>query len=177
MYLALGFLEWYESDSSEKARYAPLFTIPVRCERGKLDPKDGLYKFQLYYTGEDILPNLSLKEKLQADFGLALPLFNEEETPESYFASVKKVVEQHKPKWSVKRYGALSLLNFGKMMMYLDLDPARWPCDKRNILSHEVIRRFFTSQSCGQENSAYLVASVSMSTASIVTLIFMTRFH
>ncbi|WP_159189817.1 AAA domain-containing protein, partial [Escherichia coli] len=29
----------------------------------------------------------------------------------------------------------------------------RWPCDKRNILSHEVIRRFFTSQSCGQENS------------------------
>ncbi|EPT8337745.1 DUF4011 domain-containing protein [Enterobacter kobei] len=153
LYLALGFLEWYESDSSEKARYAPLFTIPVRCERGKLDPKDGLYKFQLYYTGEDILPNLSLKEKLQADFGLALPLFNEEETPESYFASVKKVVEQHKPKWSVKRYGALSLLNFGKMMMYLDLDPARWPCDKRNILSHEVIRRFFTSQSCGQENS------------------------
>ena len=94
-----------------------------------------------------------MKEKLQADFGLALPLFNEEETPESYFASVKKVVEQHKPKWSVKRYGALSLLNFGKMMMYLDLDPARWPCDKRNILSHEVIRRFFTSQSCGQENS------------------------
>ncbi|MEI4896038.1 DUF4011 domain-containing protein, partial [Klebsiella pneumoniae] len=144
LYLALGFLEWYESDSSEKARYAPLFTIPVRCERGKLDPKDGLYKFQLYYTGEDILPNLSLKEKLQADFGLALPLFNEEETPESYFASVKKVVEQHKPKWSVKRYGALSLLNFGKMMMYLDPDPARWPCDKRNILSHEVIRRFFT---------------------------------
>ncbi|MCV5579887.1 DUF4011 domain-containing protein, partial [Escherichia coli] len=69
LYLALGFLEWYESDSSEKARYAPLFTIPVRCERGKLDPKDGLYKFQLYYTGEDILPNLSLKEKLQADFG------------------------------------------------------------------------------------------------------------
>lgn len=153
LYLALGFLEWYESDSSDKARYAPLFTIPVRCERGKLDPKDGLYKFQLYYTGEDILPNLSLKEKLQADFGLALPLFNEEETPESYIAAVKKVVEQHKPKWSVKRYGALSLLNFGKMMMYLDLDPARWPCDKRNILSNEVIRRFFTSQSCGQDNA------------------------
>ncbi|MGL5845821.1 MAG: DUF4011 domain-containing anti-phage protein Hhe [Aeromonas veronii] len=153
LYLALGFLEWYESDSSEKARYAPLFTIPVRCERGKLDPKDGLYKFQLHYTGEDILPNLSLKEKLQADFGLALPLFNEDATPESYLAAVKKVVEQHKPKWSVKRYGSLSLLNFGKMMMYLDLDPARWPQDKRNILSHDVIRRFFTSQDAADNSS------------------------
>ena len=153
LYLALGFLEWYESDTSDKARFAPLFTIPVRCERGKLDPKDGLYKYQIHYTGEDILPNLSLKEKLQADFGLALPMFDEEQTPESYLAAVTKVVGKHKPRWSVKRYGALSLLNFGKMMMYLDLDPARWPQDKRNILSHEVIRRFFTSQGGGENNA------------------------
>ena len=153
LYLALGFLEWYESDTSDKARFAPLFTIPVRCERGKLDPKDGLYKYQIHYTGEDILPNLSLKEKLQADFGLALPMFDEEQTPESYLAAVTNVVGKHKPRWSVKRYGALSLLNFGKMMMYLDLDPARWPQDKRNILSHEVIRRFFTSQGGGENNA------------------------
>ncbi|MEL4385798.1 DUF4011 domain-containing protein [Shewanella xiamenensis] len=64
LYLALGFLEWYEADISDKARLAPLFSIPVRLERGKLDPKDGLYKYQLVYTGEDILPNLSLKAKL-----------------------------------------------------------------------------------------------------------------
>ena len=77
----------------------------MRCERGKLDPKDGLYKYQIHYTGEDILPNLSLKEKLQADFGLALPMFDEEQTPESYLAAVTKVVGKHKPRWSVKRYG------------------------------------------------------------------------
>ena len=146
LYLALGFLEWYESDTSDKARLAPLFTIPVRLERGKLDPKDGLYKYQLHYTGEDILPNLSLKEKLQADFGLGLPTFDEPPSPEAYLASVIDVVEQHKPRWRVRRYGCLNLLNFSKMVMYLDLDPARWPRDQRNITAHEVIRRLFTSQ-------------------------------
>lgn len=154
LYLALGFLEWFESDTSDKARLAPLFTIPVRFERGKLDIKEGIYKYQLFYTGEDILTNLSLKEKLQADFGLALPDFDDDQSPENYFSAVARVIGQHKSKWSVKRYGALSLLNFGKMMMFLDLDPENWPKDKRNIVSHEVIRRFFTSQQGGDDTSA-----------------------
>ena len=29
LFLALGFLKWYESDISEKPRYAPLIMIPV----------------------------------------------------------------------------------------------------------------------------------------------------
>ncbi|MFP3427910.1 DUF4011 domain-containing protein, partial [Pseudoalteromonas sp. SIMBA_162] len=28
LYLALGFLEWFESPNSDKSRLAPLFTIP-----------------------------------------------------------------------------------------------------------------------------------------------------
>ncbi|MGL5339209.1 MAG: DUF4011 domain-containing anti-phage protein Hhe [Aeromonas veronii] len=152
LYLALGFLEWFESDDSDKARLAPLFTIPVMLERGKLDPLDGLYKFHLCYSGEDILPNLSLKEKLYADFGIALPVYEEEQTPEAYFAKVTGIIERAKPKWSVKRYAALSLLNFSKMMMFLDLDPDRWPQDKRNLVFHEVVTRFFTTQQSAESH-------------------------
>lgn len=146
LYLALGFLEWYEADISDKARLAPLFSIPVRLERGKLDPKDGLYKYQLVYTGEDILPNLSLKAKLQTDFALALPDFEDDQTPDDYFSAVIKLIKKNKPNWSLQRFGCLGLLNFGKMMMYLDLDPERWPQGDSNITSHDVIRRFFVSQ-------------------------------
>ncbi len=146
LYLGLGFLEWFESDDSKKSRLAPLFTIPVRLERGKLDPQDGLYKYHVVYTGEDIIPNLSLREKLHTDFGLALPDFDEEQTPEAYLARVSDIICRNKPRWSVCRYGALCLLNFSKMMMYLDLDPTRWPKGSGNIMAHPVLTRFFTSQ-------------------------------
>ena len=29
LYLAIGFLKWYESDASDKARFAPLLLVPV----------------------------------------------------------------------------------------------------------------------------------------------------
>ncbi|PHM60604.1 hypothetical protein Xsto_03833 [Xenorhabdus stockiae] len=152
LYLSLGFLEWYESDDSDKARLAPLFTIPVTLEKGKLDPQAGLYRYHLRYTGEDILPNLSLQEKLQSDFGIALPNLDDEMLPEDYFKQIQAIIEKNKPRWQVRRYGALSLLNFSKMLMYLDLDPERWPQGSKNLLNHEVIKRLFTSQTEDSSN-------------------------
>lgn len=145
LYLTLGFLEWTEKDDSSKTRLAPLFTIPVHLSRGKLDHRTGTYQYTLSYTGEDILPNLSLKEKLAQDFGLALPEVEEELSPEEYLDKVAKLIKSTKPDWSVRRYGALALLNFGKMLMYLDLDPRRWPLNDRNLIQHPIVQRFFKS--------------------------------
>ncbi|MGM0542868.1 MAG: DUF4011 domain-containing anti-phage protein Hhe [Pseudomonadota bacterium] len=149
LYLSFGFLEWSEKDDASKNRLAPLFTIPVHLSRGKLDHRTGTYQYTLSYTGEDILPNLSLKEKLALDFGLALPEVAEEISPEDYVDQVAKLIQTTKPNWSVRRYGALALLNFGKMLMYLDLDPERWPLDDRNLTQHPIVQRFFKSSDNG----------------------------
>lgn len=147
LYLALGYLEWYESPDSDKGRLAPLYLIPVNLQRGQLDKAEGVYKYKLSYTGEDVLPNLSLEKKLENDFGLGLPELTDESTPESYFKALGAVIQKHQPRWSLRRYATLSLLNFSKMLMYLDLDPARWPLDDRNITKHPVVERFFKSHS------------------------------
>lgn len=158
LYLSLGFLEWTEKDDSSKTRLAPLFTVPVHLSRGKLDHKSGTYQYTLNYTGEDILPNLSLKEKLALDFGLALPEVEEEVSPEDYLDHIAALIKKTKPNWAVRRYGALALLNFGKMLMYLDLDPRRWPLDERNLIHHPIVQRFFKSSATktgeGSANSA-----------------------
>jgi len=164
LYLSLGFLEWYESEDSDKARLAPLFTIPVTLEKGKLDPQAGLYRYHLRYTGEDIIPNLSLHEKLQCDFGIALPSLDDEMLPETYFKQIQAIIEKNKPRWKVRRYGALSLLNFSKMLMYLDLDPERWPQGSKNLLNHEVIKRLFTSQAGNNSNAGSLSGEYSIDT-------------
>lgn len=141
LYLAFGFLEWYESPSSDIPRIAPLFLVPVRLQKGRLNPATQTYEYTLSYSGEDIIPNLSLREKLRADFAMALPELDENTIPEDYFNEVQSLIEDKQPRWLIRRYISLTLLNFSKLLMYLDLDPARWPDDK-NIVDHPVVSRF-----------------------------------
>ncbi len=147
LYLSIGCLEWFESSDSEQARIAPLINVPVRIEKGRL--YNGVYQYSISYTGDDLLPNLCLVEKLKQDFGLQLPDLTDDTCAEDYFSQVKKQIVKAQPSWSVKRQAALTLLEFSKLLMYIDLDPARWP-KENNIANHEIISKFFTSNSVEQ---------------------------
>ena len=68
LFLALGFLRWYEDEKSDVARDAPLILLPVYLGR---DPKRS--NFDLKLREEDIATNQALHERLRGDFGLALP--------------------------------------------------------------------------------------------------------
>ncbi len=126
LYLALGFLEWDESIvGKNSARLAPLMLLPVRLEKGKLNPKSATFDYEVRYTGEEILTNLSLREKLRRDFGIALPHITEGLLPEEYFARVRETVLEVKPDWKLHRFASLGLFEFGKLMMYLDLEPGK----------------------------------------------------
>jgi hypothetical protein len=60
LYLALGFLEWRDAPNSDQARYAPLLLIPVKLERGSAHER-----FRLAYAEDEIITNLTLREKLK----------------------------------------------------------------------------------------------------------------
>jgi hypothetical protein len=128
LYLVLGFLEWFEEQDSASARHAPLLTVPVNIIREK-SPQGGPIRYCLEYTGEDLEVNLCLVEKLRQDFSLELPKWDGEEEPEDYFSSVQRAVA-HKRGWKLHRWATVCLLYFGKQLMYLDLDPERWPGGK-----------------------------------------------
>ncbi|RMG33290.1 MAG: DUF4011 domain-containing protein, partial [Gammaproteobacteria bacterium] len=144
LYLALGFLEWHERSDGGSPRLAPLFLVPVRLHKGRLDPQTRTYQYTLSYSGEDIIPNLSLREKLRVDFGMALPDLDEDTEPEAYFAQVAEMLESNRKRdWRVRRHISLVLLNFSKLLMYLDLDPERWP-EGEGLLDHPVVSRFLS---------------------------------
>ena len=155
LYLAFGFLEWFEDTDGANKRIAPLFLVPVRLSKGRLHPETRTYEYSLKYSGEDILPNLSLREKLRADFALALPDLDENTVPEDYFKQVRNLIQENQPKWRLRRFISLALLNFSKLLMYLDLDPAHWP-GNANIVNHPVVSRFLSGygSDSGSEDSA-----------------------
>lgn len=151
LFLCLGFLEWTEKEDSNTKRQAPLFLIPVSINK---DSERGIDIYTVRYTGEDIIQNLILREKLQRDFGLSLPDIidpqNEEKLiePESYFLSIQELLDRKSNnvlvrKWKIRRFATLATLSLGKLLMYRDLDPSNWPAGEGNLLKHDVIRSFF----------------------------------
>jgi len=139
LHLAFGFLEWYESDDSKQSHFAPLVTLPVALERATGRGK--AMESVLEYSGEDVESNLSLVEKMRRDFGMEIPLAEEDDTPERYFDRFGEILNVKK-RWRIRRQITLALLSFGKLLMYRDLDPKNWP-NGQSISKHSLVRSLF----------------------------------
>ncbi len=128
LYLALGMICWYDADSSQEKRRAPLVLIPVELERANAKER-----FYLNYRGEEIGANLSLVAKLKSEFGIDLPSFPESDDLDlpTYFDAIERAVEGQ-TRWSVERDAiALNLFSFAKFLMFRDLDEAIWAEDSK----------------------------------------------
>lgn len=122
LFLAIGFLEWFEHSKSEVKILSPLLLYPVNLEENK--KKSGI-EFEISGPNNDLQLNIVLKAKLEKDFGLILPSIEEEETPEKYFLKLQEAIKSRK-RWSLKRFVTFGIFDFTRMAMYNDLDPNNW---------------------------------------------------
>jgi Protein of unknown function (DUF4011)/AAA domain len=135
LFLALGFLRWYEDEKSDVPRDAPLILLPVYLGR---DPKRSTFDLKL--REDDIATNQALHERLRGDFGLALPDVAETEDwqPSSYFDAVATAVAA-KRRWSIDANAIeLGFYSFAKQLMMRDLEPGNWPDNA--LVSHPLLR-------------------------------------
>jgi hypothetical protein len=143
LYLALGILRWFEADSSQEARKAPLVLVPVALERSNVQER-----FRLRYTEEDLGDNLSLANKLRLEFGIDFPVMPPQEDLNlgTYFDEVQEFISSQ-PRWSVDREAVvLGFFSFGKLLMYRDLDEESWP-EGHQLSNHPVIRTLLDENS------------------------------
>lgn len=134
LFLALGFLYWTESDTSDIERLAPLVLIPVRLSR-----HDVRGHFTLSARDDDLLVNLSLQQMLKNDYGITLPDIADSEdfSPSAYLDEVSRAVSS-KSRWKVASDEIiLGFFSFTKLLMFRDLDPENW--DEKGILKNPVI--------------------------------------
>ena len=116
-YLALGFLEWKESNHQDASHKAPLILVPLKISRESISSP-----FSVNWYGEDILCNLSLISKLKEQ-EIIFPCFEEFKSKEElkdYLNEVKEAIRS--TQWKIHHEIYFSNFSFKKFIMFKDLD-------------------------------------------------------
>ncbi|MBC9033011.1 DUF3320 domain-containing protein [Sphingomonas sp. JC676] len=124
LYLALGFLTWFEDKTSSVPREAPMVLLPVELIR---NARTSTYDVRL--REEDIVTNLPLQQRLKDDYGIDLPELEigENWKPSDYFSQVQATVGQRE-RWKIDADAMqLGFFSFSKLLMYRDLAMESWP--------------------------------------------------
>ncbi|MBW1737466.1 MAG: DUF3320 domain-containing protein [Deltaproteobacteria bacterium] len=136
LFLALGFLYWYESDSSEIVRRAPLVLVPMNIKRPSL-----LEGIRISRSDEDSLINTTLLEMLVRDFNLTIEGLDPIPTDE-HGVDVDGIIRIFREtikdweRWDVREEAYLGLFSFTKYLMWKDLRDRSEDLKRNKVVRH-----------------------------------------
>lgn len=143
LHLAFGFLEWFESDASDRPITSPLLLLRVDLDRRIARSR---YQYSVSAVGDEAEVNLTLSERLGHDFRIKLPALGEEETPEAYLARVRDEVCKGRPRWKVRRFVTLAHFPFARLAMFHDMDEGQW---REGLSSHRILASLLAGREAG----------------------------
>lgn len=135
LYLALGFLRWFETEKSERPRYAPLVLIPVDIIR-KIQDRS----YSLRIRGEETQMNITLLEMLRQDFGIdikgldPLPLDDSGVDIPLIFNTVRNGV-MSKRHWDIEEIAFLGQFSFSQFIMWNDIRKRSDELERNKVVS------------------------------------------
>lgn len=121
LFLSLGLLRWFESEMSEKPRYAPLVLIPVDIVRNVRDKG-----YIIRSRQEDTQINVTMIEYLRQDHGINIdgldPLPEDEHGIDLplVFNTVRQAI-MGKKTWNILENSFIGLFSFGQFVMWNDI--------------------------------------------------------
>ncbi|TNF28003.1 MAG: DUF3320 domain-containing protein [Deltaproteobacteria bacterium] len=122
LYLALGFLSWFEADNSETERFAPLVLLPVALHRGSAHEA-----YRVSVTDDDPRINVTLLKKLETEFGVDVRGLDEMPEDDAGL-DITLILNRFRkavmtiPRWEVKAIAAIGEFSFAKYLMWTDLE-------------------------------------------------------
>lgn len=138
LFLALGFLVWTESSTSEIEHRAPILLVPMSIERKSV--RDG---FLIQRIDEESRINVTLLQKLKADFGISIdgldPLPEDESGLDvaKILRTIREAIKRE-PRWKVEEEASLTILTFSRFLMWLDLEANAEELKKNAVVRHLV---------------------------------------
>ena len=121
LYLALGLLRWYETNTSERPRHAPILLLPVDIVR-----KSANKGYVIRLRDEEPQLNITLLEMLKQDFGITVggldPLPQDEHgvALRVVYTTLRRAV-MGQPRWDVVETAFLGIFSFTQFVMWNDM--------------------------------------------------------
>ncbi len=136
LFLAVGFLRWFETPMAEAPRRAPLLLVPLRIERVSL--AEG---FVIALADEEARINETLVQKLHHDFGIDVEVEDADDGDGPGLAAVldafrRAVVDVER--WEVEPTACIGCFSFAKYLMWVDLAERRAELLQHTFLRHLV---------------------------------------
>ena len=121
LYIALGFLKWFETAASEAPRYAPILLLPVEIVR-----KSARVGFVIRSREEEPMLNITLLEKLRQDFGIAIGGLDTLPRDESgvdvpQILNIIRRAVMAQSRWNVEEQIVLGTFSFNKFILWNDI--------------------------------------------------------
>ncbi len=135
LHLTIGMVEWTDADGRTTSR-APLLFLPVELRR-----KNVHSRHTVSLLDEEVVTNPSLLELASRVYDVTLPDADPTDEAFDLAAYLERVREALAgvPGWRLVDEIHLGLFSFAKLLLYRDLDPARWPDDRR-LTDHPIVR-------------------------------------
>lgn len=121
IYLALGFIRWFETEKSDKARYAPLVLVPVDIIR---KVQDKAYVIRM--RDEETQVNITMLEYIRQTFGIDIkgldPVPEDENGIDLQL--ILNTVRQgimSQPRWDIVEYAFIGQFSFNRFIMWNDI--------------------------------------------------------
>lgn len=136
LYLALGFLSWYETTTSSKRRLAPIILIPLEIERRSV--QEG---FSIKQGDDEPMVNVTLLAHLAADFELSIPGLDPIPM-DAHGIDVPLILRKFREavvdidRWEVLESAYIGHFSFTKFLMWRDLEARAEDLQKNAIVKH-----------------------------------------
>ena len=142
-YMAFGFVRWKEREDSEIIFKAPLLLVPITLKN-----ESSVTPYYIELTEDDIIVNPTFSYFLNAQYGITLPEYVDDETLTSYMAKVQELVS--KLHWQVTPECKIGIFSFLKINMYHDLMN-----NQDKILQNENVRLLLGEAPYSVEGTSY----------------------
>ena len=121
LFLAIGLMRWYETDTSTVPRFAPILLLPIEIVKKALSRG-----YVIRSRGEDTMINITLLELLRQKFGInvkgleTLPIDRSGVDVVKIFNIVRKAIMEQ-PRWDVEELSIIGSFSFNKFLMWNDI--------------------------------------------------------
>lgn len=159
-YMAFGFVHWKESVASNYVFHAPILLVPIQLEQAS-----AVEPYFIKSAEDDIIVNPTFSYKMDAEYGVKLPEYNDEGLT-AYLEKVKRLVA--KLQWTVTAECKIGIFSFLKINMYRDLKD-----NAKAILANQNVRQLLgeptgTEKLYGDEGTAGFVVDPLIELHSVV---------